>query len=108
MSLNVFVWGSCVSRDIPRVTGEFGVSHYVGRQSLVSGFNRPVPIDFPFPNDLSSRFKIRSLTNDLGSRGPALLRKYATQSDLVLFDLATERRGFTRWVMTGISLIQWS
>lgn len=93
MEFNTFIWGSCVSRDIPRVTGAFGVSHYVGRQSIISGFNEPTGIKPPFPNDLSSRFKTRSLSNDLRSMGPSLLKKYADSTDLVLFDLATERRG---------------
>lgn len=93
MEFNTFIWGSCVSRDIPRVTGAFDVSHYVGRQSIISGFNEPTGITPPFPNDLSSRFKTRSLSNDLRSMGPSLLEKYADSTDLVLFDLATERRG---------------
>lgn len=93
MEFNTFIWGSCVSRDIPRVTGAFDVSHYVGRQSIISGFNEPTGITPPFPNDLSSRFKTRSLSNDLRSMGPSLLERYADSTDLVLFDLATERRG---------------
>lgn len=93
MTFNAFIWGSCVSRDIPRITGQFDVSYYVGRQSLVSGFNKSSGIRPPFPNDFKSRFKKRSLSSDLLSSGPSLLREHARETDLVLLDLATERRG---------------
>lgn len=91
MSNSVFIWGSCVSRDIIRVTQRFDLAGYVGRQSLVSAMN-PGFKD-PGPTGLKHTFQDRSLRGDIRSNGPRVLSEKAANADAIIIDLATERRG---------------
>lgn len=90
-ALKVLIYGSCVSRDILRITGErFDLQHYIARQSLVSAFSPP--LDAPDVSALTG-FKNRSLRGDFESNAPALISEHAPASDLLLFDITTDRRG---------------
>lgn len=91
MSKSVFIWGSCVSRDILRVTGKFELTGYVGRQSLVSGMNPG--LKDPGPTRLEHAFQDRSLRGDFRSNGRQRIAEKVPNTDAFIIDLATERRG---------------
>lgn len=91
MAKSTFIWGSCVTRDIIRVTNRFELAGYVGRQSLVSGMNPGVKD--PGPTGLSSGFQDRSLRGDIRSNGKQVITDKAVDADAFIVDLATERRG---------------
>ncbi|MGP5573614.1 DUF6270 domain-containing protein [Corynebacterium casei] len=91
MANSVFIWGSCVARDVLRVTGKFELSGYVGRQSLISGMNPG--LKDPGPSGLKHNFQDRSLRGDIRSNGRSKIRQYTDATDAFIIDLATERRG---------------
>lgn len=90
--IKTLIYGSCVSRDIVRVTEpRFSVTRYIARQSWVSAFT--APLADPGPTALTSPFQQRSLVGDFTSNAPQLLADAAPQSDLVLLDIDCELRG---------------
>lgn len=87
----MFVYGSCVARDIIRVTeGRFGLSYYVARQSWISAVSKP--LERPQGIDLSP-FSARSLKGDFVSNAPYLIRRFRKNSDVFVIDIASERHG---------------
>lgn len=91
MANTVFIWGSCVTRDVLRVTGKFELSGYAGRQTLISGMNPG--LKDPGPTGLKYNFQDRSLRGDIRSNGRRRIREKASTTDAFIIDLATERRG---------------
>ena len=91
MKRNLFLWGSCVARDVVRVTEQFDLEYYVGRQSIISGFSHGIPD--PGPTNLKSNFQDRALRQDFTSNGRKRLTNGLPNADAVILDLATERRG---------------
>lgn len=91
MRNQLFIYGSCVSRDIVRVTsGRFGVVHYVARQSWISAAGSSLP----YPRNVElSNFSARSLRGDFASNLNYLLRKDGPRSDVIVMDLASDRHG---------------
>lgn len=89
---NVFIYGSCVSRDtFEFLPNTFKLTGYVARQSLISAGTtvhvEPDPVRL-----LDSRFQQRMLAGDLS--GNAYERIAATPPEtLLLWDLADERLG---------------
>lgn len=91
MRSQVFIYGSCVARDILRVVpGRFGLVHYAARQSWISAASKS--LEPPRQIDLSP-FSARSLRGDFSSNLPYLIRKKAKVSDVILVDLASDRHG---------------
>lgn len=91
MRTQLFIYGSCVARDIVRVTeGKFGVVQYVARQSWISAATKGLPR--PDASRLSP-FSARSLMGDFASNLPYLLRREGRKADVILIDLASDRHG---------------
>lgn len=90
--IKTLIYGSCVSRDIARITEpRFEVTRYIARQSWVSAFTGPLAD--PGPTELTSAFQQRSLVGDFTSNAFDLIAEAAPQSDLVLLDIDCELRG---------------
>lgn len=90
--LNVFLYGSCVSRDTAEFKGEpWTRSGYVARQSLISAMNSELPM--PKPSGLSSKFQNSMLEGDFSSSLSRSLRQVAESVDRVVIDLVDERLG---------------
>ncbi|MBM7824608.1 hypothetical protein JOD55_000435 [Arcanobacterium pluranimalium] len=90
---NVFIYGSCVSRDVVRVAAEkhnLVATDYHARSSWVSKFSPPTQL----PNvasALTSPFQQRMVNNDFQSI--KFDETPMTSSDIVLLDLIDERYG---------------
>lgn len=71
---------------------KFRTSHYIARQSWISAFSRPVsmPADMRF----KSKFLQRSIEGDFKSDALKRISNHAANSDVLLIDLATDRRGY--------------
>lgn len=90
---NVLIYGSCVSRDILRLHPDrFKTSHYIARQSWISAYSRPVQM--PKSLQFKSAFVQRSIEGDFKSDALRRIRFHAEDSDVLLMDLATDRRGY--------------
>jgi acetyltransferase-like isoleucine patch superfamily enzyme len=89
----VFVYGSLVGREVfERLDpGQFVLSQFVARQSILSGYSRPVTLLPPPP--LESRFQQRMIRGDFESDLQNVLAASAEETDLVLLDLNDECLG---------------
>lgn len=89
------IYGSCVARDSVEYlsAGRATVVEYVARQSLVSAFSPAGEPSFDLKG-LDSPFQRRVLKHDARSKLLPLLRKHATSTDLLLWDLFDERLGY--------------
>ncbi|GAB3595883.1 hypothetical protein CFAEC_05160 [Corynebacterium faecale] len=93
MPTNLFIYGSCVSRDIVRVTqNRFRVSQYVARQTFASSFAPPLPMPEDLPG-LDHNFDKRSVMGDISSNLGSAVRRWAPDSDAIIIDIATEHWG---------------
>ncbi|GII97626.1 hypothetical protein Slu03_00040 [Sediminihabitans luteus] len=90
--MRVFVYGSCVSRDVVEHLGpRYTVAGYVARQSLVSATSPAWTLDVRLPR-FDSGFQQRMLDGD--ARSDLFDRiDAARRVDLVLWDLTDERLG---------------
>ncbi|MDO8152298.1 DUF6270 domain-containing protein [Isoptericola sp. b408] len=90
---NVFIYGSCVSRDtFERFPAEhFQLLHYVARQSAISAYAKPV--DIILPPDLESDFQSRMVRGDFQSDLRSQMNKWGSHIDLFVVDLIDERLG---------------
>lgn len=94
MKTKLFIYGSCVGRDIVRLLpGKYTLLHYAARQSWISAAS--LPLAKPDPVDLGP-FSKRSLVGDFTSNVPMLLRGISRKSDVILIDIATDRHGVYR------------
>lgn len=93
MPTSLFIYGSCVARDVVRVTKpHFEVNQYVARQTFASSFTNPLPAPDSL-DDLKSRFQRTSVYGDVTSNLKAITKEFAPISDVVLIDIATEHWG---------------
>lgn len=89
---NMFLYGSCVSRDTYSRMGEgYGLLAYVARQSLISAMSRPTQI--LAGAKLESPFQNRALEGDLSSSLIPTIEAHVSQADIVVMDLVDERLG---------------
>lgn len=89
----LFVYGSCVSRDVIRVFPErFQTHRYVARQSWISAFAPPTPVP-DRDSGLSSPFQERTVRADFSSSAPDEFVEHAAGADVVFLDLVDERDG---------------
>lgn len=90
--LNVFLYGSCVSRDTAEfMEGSWVRSGYIARQSLISAMNSKVPM--PRPSGLTSKFQNSMVEGDFASSLPSTLRHASESIDRLVIDLVDERLG---------------
>jgi hypothetical protein len=89
---NVFIFGSCVSRDTcPFLGDEWVITDYVARQGFISAATGPT--DFTGESTLTSPFQNRCLRNDIAGSFLPTLKAKADETDLILIDLVEERLG---------------
>lgn len=105
-SPNVFIHGSCVSRDTAEWFPSAGLDllDYVARQSLVSTMSsKPEAWQSTVIDEalVPSNFQRRAVEADLRASGRTELALVAPQVDIILHDLVDERGGFIR-VDTGV------
>lgn len=86
----IAVLGSCVSRDTCEFLAGSTVSAYVARQSAIVALG-PVGEGRFSARDLSSSFQVKMFEGDQQADGPT--RIVDSKPDLILTDLADERRG---------------
>lgn len=92
---NFFVYGGCVSRDtFELIKEENTLVHYVARQSLISSSSKPekrLPVA-ALPADFSSRM----VKGDIESSLFPKITQYANKTDVLIFDILSERLGVHR------------
>ncbi len=88
----VFIFGSCVSRDLLAFHPELGeLTGYIARQSWLSAdCSWPLP---DCPDGLDSDFRRRQLQGDFAGNAFAAVREAAARGDYLLLDLVDERLG---------------
>lgn len=90
---NVFIWGSCVSRDtfgfLPK---SFALKRYVARQSLISAGTDASAVRSQLTAPASA-FQARMIRGDLAGDLYAALKQHAAETDILLIDLVDERGG---------------
>lgn len=97
--ISVTIYGSCVSRDTLRISGEgFKLDSYFARSSWISAAGPPVRKPSVAPR-LKSAFQERMLYQDFDSTILAALAR--SSSDLILLDLIDERSGVLPVVSGG-------
>ncbi|MGP9747042.1 DUF6270 domain-containing protein [Brachybacterium sp. AOP29-B2-41] len=90
---NVFIWGSCVSRDtFGFLPEEFTLARYVARQSLISAGTNASSVRSQI-TDPASKFQARMILGDLTGDLYRSLEQHAAETDIVLVDLVDERGG---------------
>lgn len=90
--LDVFLYGSCVSRDLQEMASAvFYRRAYVARQSLISATTPPYV--FSGESTLDSAWQHRMVLGDLESNLLTRLAEDGPRSDLVVWDLTDERLG---------------
>lgn len=104
---DVFIFGSCVSRDIYSRLAKFGFGmiDYVARQSLVSA-DAPADSRLIDSDLFDSKFQLSSIRSDFDSDlwGRA---ESVRDADLVLMDLVDERNGCLELSSGGIVTNNW-
>lgn len=91
MSIPISIYGSCVSRDIIRVTaGKFKSKEYVARQSWISALS--LPQEAPEGIKLTG-FRLKSLIGDIESNALPRLASAAATSKALVIDIASDRHG---------------
>ena len=92
MVQNILIYGSCVSRDaFEGLDDGYELLGYVARQSLISAMTPGTTL--LDGEALGSKFQNRSLRGDLSSNLVPTLRRFASDTDLLLIDLTDERLG---------------
>lgn len=90
--LDVFLFGSCVSRDLQEMwSHRFYRRAYVARQSIISA-TTPAYV-FEIGRRLDSAWQHRMVQGDLASNLLTRLVEDAPRTDLVIWDLTDERSG---------------
>lgn len=90
-----FIYGGCVSRDsFETIKENNSLVHYVARQSLISATSRPEQrINL---NKLSDNFSSRMIKGDIQSSLIPRVEVHAGNTDIMLFDILSERLGVYR------------
>lgn len=91
--MNIAIFGSCVSRDTCEYLSDANVVVYVARQSVTSLASHHGEADVDL-SALESAFQRRMVLSDLAGSGTERIVKNAEPIELVLLDLADERRGY--------------
>lgn len=90
--LNVFLYGSCVSRDTAEFRGSsWNRLGYVARQSLISAMSTPIAM--PSESGLSSKFQNAMVRGDFSSSLLPDIAPVADKIDRMVIDLVDERLG---------------
>lgn len=91
MAIPISIYGSCVSRDIIRVTEDkFKSKEYVARQCWISAVSLPQPV----PDGINlTGFRLKSLVGDIESNAFPRLQNSAKQSKALVIDIASDRHG---------------
>lgn len=91
MAIPISIYGSCVSRDIIRVTEDkYKSKEYVARQCWISAVSRPQPV----PEGINlTGFRLKSLVGDIESNAVPRLQNSAKQSKALVIDIASDRHG---------------
>lgn len=93
---NILIYGSCVSRDIQRITNSrYHLLDYIARQTLVSAYS--TPLLEPDTTTLSSKFLERAVKGDFTSNAPSRIKESARKADAIIIDLASERHGVIQY-----------
>lgn len=93
MSVRVFIYGSCVSRDtFGTLDDSFKLLTYVARQSLISVGQPAAGISERFAT-LASPFQDRMVRGDLAGSLLDEVTRFRSQIDVLLMDLTDERGG---------------
>ncbi|WP_237208713.1 DUF6270 domain-containing protein [Rothia nasimurium] len=99
--LNVYVYGSCVSRDtVAAMDPETAsIAGYTARHSILS---EGTDASYKLPDDLGlkSAFQTRMVRQDWAGNALEQLFAHAPDIDLLLWDLTDERHG-VHWFVTG-------
>ena len=97
MTLNVAVFGSCVSRDaVGLVPEQLTPAHYTARQAWVSAGSPAMPA-LPFDR-LKSPFQRRMLREDFHSTLFSNIAQHAPTADVVLIDIVDDRLGVVEFL----------
>lgn len=89
---NIFIYGSCVSRDaVAFMSAEHRLIDYVARQSLISAMSPAT--NLLSGDSLNSSFQNRMLEGDIASSLTRHLRRFSKDIDLIVIDLTDERLG---------------
>ncbi|RSE64900.1 hypothetical protein EGT81_01105 [Alcaligenes faecalis] len=104
-SVNVLIFGSCVSRDIFRVieTEKLNLASYYGRSSFASAFCT-VKVKDTWSGNISSGFQARMVNADLSKKWPDVVRN--TEFEVLLVDFIDERfhlGGFSNGALCTLS-----
>lgn len=103
---NVFIFGSCVSRDTrPFLGDDWKMIEYVARQSLISAAAGKTSL--PGTSKLTSAFQNKCLQNDFNGSFMDTLTERASETDVVLMDLVDERLGVRRTSDGGYVTNSW-
>jgi hypothetical protein len=97
----VVIYGSCVSRDTFDFLdqGAFQLARYIARQSLISAYAQPTPLDESDIENLTSEFQKRTIRDDFRASLDEDLQTFGADADLLLWDLTDERFGV--WDLGG-------
>lgn len=91
----IFIYGGCVTRDAFGYLGEgYTLTNYVARQSLISAASKPTTL-LKQEGEVKG-FERKSLQGDIDSSLFSALRSRADATDLLFFDLLSERLGIVR------------
>lgn len=103
---NVFIFGSCVSRDTrPFLGQDWTMIEYIARQSFISAAAGRAVVHGT--SKLTSAFQNTCLRNDFAGSFMETLRQRAPETDLVLIDLVDERLGVRRTDEGGYVTNSW-
>ena len=103
---NVFIFGSCVSRDTrPFLGDDWKMIEYVARQSLISAASGRTSLTGT--SKLTSAFQNTCLQNDFKGSFMDTLEQRAAETDVLLMDLVDERLGVRRTSDGGYITNSW-
>lgn len=95
MTLRVFIYGSCVTRDAVEFWDpeQFEMSGYVARQSLISAMAPASDVEGFRLSQIDSSFQRRMMRGDIESSLLSTLESTKDDYDVLLWDLTDERNG---------------
>lgn len=98
----ILIYGSCVTRDIQRISDDrFRVLDYIARQSFVSANSPSLPD--PDTSAIAGKFLARAIASDFASNAFERIISNIRKSDVLLIDLASERHGVVPYQNSLIS-----
>jgi hypothetical protein len=89
---NIFIFGSCVSRDTQPFLGpDWGSAKYIARQSMISATSPKAKLEGE--SALTSKFQNECLYADFESSLFPAIDEHADETDIFVIDLVDERKG---------------